>query len=52
MDKKFEYDVYYVDHIGFMMDVKVFFATIKKVLFRDDINQEGNATMEVFNGHN
>ena len=47
--KKFEYDVYYVDHIGFMMDVKVFFATIKKVLFRDDINQEGNATMEVFN---
>ena len=50
--KKFEKDVYYVDHIEFMMDVKVFFATIKKVLFRDDINQEGNATMEVFNGHN
>lgn len=50
--RKFEYDVYYVDHIGFMMDVKVFFTTIKKVLFRDDINREGNATMEIFNGHN
>ena len=50
--KKFEYDVYYVDHIGFVMDVKVFFITIKKVLFRDDINRDGHATMEVFNGHN
>ena len=52
--KKFEYDVYYVDHIGPMMDIKVFFTTIKKVLFRDDINQEGGewATMDPFNGHN
>lgn len=52
--KKFEYDVWYVDHIGLMMDVKVFFTTIKKVLFRDDINQEGGewATMDPFNGNN
>lgn len=50
--KKFEYDVYYVQHIGLMMDIRVFFTTIKKVLFRDDINQEGQATMEAFNGHN
>lgn len=50
--KKFELDVYYVRHIGLMMDIRVFFTTIKKVLFRDDINQEGNATMEVFNGNN
>ena len=52
--KKFELDVYYVDHIGPMMDIKVFFTTIKKVLFRDDINQEGGewATMDPFNGHN
>lgn len=52
--KKFEYDVYYVDHIGLKMDVKVFFTTIKKVLFREDINTTtGKAiTMEVFNGHN
>lgn len=50
--KKFELDVYYVKHIGPMMDIRVFFTTIKKVLFRDDINQDGNATMEVFNGNN
>lgn len=52
--KKFELDVYYVDHIGPMMDIKVFFTTIKKVLFRDDINQESGewATMDPFNGHN
>lgn len=52
--KKFEYDVYYVDHISAAMDIKVFLMTIKKVLFRDDINQEGGewATMDPFNGHN
>ena len=52
--KKFEYDVYYVDHIGVAMDVKVFFTTVKKVLMRADINQEGGtaATMEAFNGNN
>lgn len=52
--KKFEYDVYYVDHIGLAMDLKVFFTTIKKVLGRADINSstEGVATMDAFNGHN
>ena len=52
--KKFEYDVYYVDHIGAAMDRKVFFTTIKKVLFREDINQEDGqwATMDPFNGNN
>lgn len=50
--KKFEYDVYYVDHISPMMDIKVFFTTIKKVLVRDGISAEGQATMEAFNGHN
>lgn len=52
--KKFELDVYYVDHIGAGMDIKVFFTTIKKVLFREDINssEEGVATMEAFNGNN
>lgn len=52
--KKFELDVYYVDNISAAMDRKVFFTTIKKVLFRDDINQEGGewATMDPFNGHN
>ena len=52
--KKFEYDVYYVDHIGPAMDRKVFFTTIKKVLGRADINQSNGsvATMEAFNGKN
>ena len=52
--KKFEYDIYYVDHIGPMMDGKVFFTTIKKVFGRADINQAGGpyATMEAFNGKN
>lgn len=52
--KKFEYDVYYVQHIGLRMDLKVFFTTIKKVLGREDINssEAGVATMEAFNGKN
>ena len=52
--KKFEYDVYYVDHIGPMMDIKVFFTTIKKVLMRADINTTTGqaATMDYFDGTN
>ena len=52
--KKFELDVYYVDHISAAMDRKVFFTTIKKVLGRADINQEGGewVTMDPFNGSN
>ena len=52
--KKFEYDVYYVDHIGPLMDLRVFFMTIKKVLLRADINTTTgkSATMEAFNGRN
>ena len=52
--KKFELDVYYVDHIGAAMDIKVFFTTIKKVLMRADINTTTGqaATMEAFNGKN
>ena len=52
--KKFEYDLEYVRNIGPVMDGKVFFTTIKKVLMRKDINQKGgaSATMEAFNGKN
>ena len=52
--QKFEYDVYYVQHIGLKMDLKVFFTTIKKVLRREDINssEAGVAAMEKFNGNN
>ncbi|MBF0598338.1 sugar transferase [Faecalibacter rhinopitheci] len=50
--KKFELDVWYVDHISFATDVKVFLTTFKKVFFREDINQEGQVTIEPFNGNN
>lgn len=52
--RKFELDLEYVRNIGPMMDGKVFITTVKKVLLRKDINQEGgaSATMEAFNGRN
>lgn len=50
--KKFELDVWYVDNISFTLDLKIIFMTIKKVFVREGISQEGQATMEAFNGHN
>ena len=52
--RKFELDVYYVDHIGPVIDGKVFFMTIKKVFGRADINNTTgqSATMDFFNGTN
>lgn len=50
--KKFELDVWYVDHCSLILDLKIIFITIKKVLVRDGISQEGQATMEAFNGNN
>lgn len=50
--KKFELDVWYVDHCSFWLDLKIIFLTIKKVFIREGISQEGQATIEPFNGHN
>lgn len=50
--KKFDLDVWYVDHCSFMLDLKIIFLTIKKVLVREGISEQGQATMEAFNGHN
>ena len=50
--KKFELDVWYVDNISFLTDCKVVLTTLKKVIFREDINSATAATMEVFNGNN
>ena len=50
--EKFKLDVWYVDHVSLMTDLKVIFITIKNVLMRKDINEVGQATMEEFNGHN
>lgn len=54
--KKFEYDVWYVDHLSFMTDLKVIFYSIKTVFAREGINgdneESSRPTMEEFNGHN
>ena len=50
--KKFELDVWYVEHCSFRLDVKILFLTIKKVFVREGISQKGQATMEAFNGYN
>lgn len=50
--RKFEYDVWYVDHLSFALDVKIIGLTIHNVLHRKDISHEGEATAELFNGHN
>ncbi|WP_313672151.1 sugar transferase [Sphingobacterium multivorum] len=50
--RKFELDVWYVDHLSFLLDIKIFFLTIKKVFVREGISQEGQATMEIFKGNN
>ena len=50
--EKFKLDVWYVDHVSLLTDLKVAWLTIQKVLKRADISEQGHATMEVFNGHN
>lgn len=50
--QKFAYDVWYVDNLSFRIDMKILFLTMMKVLKREGISQEGQATMEPFNGHN
>lgn len=50
--QKFEYDVWYVDHVSLWTDIKVIFITINNVLRRKDINSATAATMEAFNGNN
>lgn len=50
--KKFELDVWYVDHCSFLLDLRIIFLTIKKVLVREGISSETSATMEAFTGNN
>lgn len=50
--KKFELDVWYVDHLTFLLDMKIFFLTIKKIVMRSDISFEGEATTHPFDGTN
>lgn len=49
-EEKFNLDVWYVDHQSFLLDVKILWLTLLKVLKRDGISQDGHATMPEFMG--
>ena len=49
-EKKFELDVWYTQNIGFFLDLKILFLTIKKIFVSEGVNQAGSATMEAFKG--
>ena len=50
-ERKFELDVWYVDHMSFMLDLKILLLTVKKVFVREGITQEGHVTSEEFKGN-
>lgn len=49
--QKFIYDVFYVDHMSFLLDIKILLLTVKKVIISEGINTEGKATTESFQGN-
>ena len=49
-EQKFEFDVWYVDHISFKLDMKILFLTVLNVLKGSGINASNNLTMEKFKG--
>jgi lipopolysaccharide/colanic/teichoic acid biosynthesis glycosyltransferase len=50
--EKFSHDVYYVDNISFLLDIKILFLTLKKVLVSEGVNQSEDRPMLPFNGKN
>lgn len=50
--QKFDLDVWYVDNCSFLLDAKIVFLSVYKIFVREGISQEGEATMEFFNGKN
>ncbi|GGO85172.1 hypothetical protein GCM10011348_33110 [Marinobacterium nitratireducens] len=50
-EEKFKLDVWYVDNQSFWLDMKILWMTVKKVLAREGINAEGQATCEKFRGN-
>ncbi len=50
--QKFEYDVWYVQNVSFLVDMEILFKTVQKVLVSEGINSENMATTEPFNGNN
>lgn len=49
-ESKFNYDIWYVDNFNILLDVKIIFLTINKVIFRDGINNSSEVTMPKFTG--
>jgi lipopolysaccharide/colanic/teichoic acid biosynthesis glycosyltransferase len=49
--KKFDFDVWYVDHQSFCLDLKIIFLTIKKIFLREGITEPGKVTMSKFTGN-
>ena len=49
--QKFEYDVWYIENISVLLDIKIIFLTIKKVFVSEGISQKGQSTMEAFRGN-
>ena len=49
--QKFANDVWYVDNISFLLDLKILFLTVKKVFISEGVSQEGRATVDYFNGN-
>ena len=50
--EKFNLDVWYVKNRNFLLDLKIIFLTVKKVIIKEGINQDNNVTMEYFDGSN
>ena len=50
--EKFKLDVWYVNNLSFLLDIKIIISTIQIVFSGKGVSQEGHATMEPFNGHN
>ncbi|MGD8426845.1 MAG: sugar transferase, partial [Balneolaceae bacterium] len=51
-EKKFELDIYYVNNLSFLLDFKIFWFTILKILKREGINQSESRPMQPFDGTN
>lgn len=50
--QKFEFDVYYVENLSFKLDCEILFKTLKKVVVKEGVNKQGQATTDFFNGKN
>ena len=50
--KKFELDTFYVDNISFLLDMRIVWLTLKKIIQREGVSSSTHATVEKFNGHN